>query len=363
MNKIGFGFLRLPLTADKQVDYTLLDPMVDAFLERGGRYFDTAYSYLKGQSEAAIRKSLVERHPRESFLLTDKLPTWLLKAHADCRKYYEEQLQRCGVERFDTYLLHWLNARYYELAQQHNAFGFLQELKAAGQVDRIGFSYHDTPQLLDQILTEHPEVDYVQLQINYLDWNSDGVQAARCYETAVRHGKEVIVMEPVKGGTLAELPEAAEQLLKQARPNDSAAAWAIRFAQSLEQVSVVLSGMSDLAQVLDNMVDRPALTETEQTLLEQVRDWKLGETAIGCTGCSYCVPHCPQNIPIPAYFSLYNEYARKPAEAWKVQPAYLEMAKNHGKASDCLQCGQCQEHCPQKLPIPEWMPQVAQALE
>ena len=363
MNKIGFGFLRLPLTEEKQVNYSLLNPMVDTFLNRGGRYFDTAYSYLKGQSEAAIRKSLVERYPRDRFLLTDKLPTWLLKSHADCRKYYEEQLQRCGVDHFDTYLIHWLNAEYYALARQHDAFGFLQELKAEGQVKRIGFSYHDTAQLLDRILTEHPEVDYVQLQINYLDWESSGVQAARCYETAVRHGKEVIVMEPVKGGTLAQLPEAAEQLLKLARPEDSVAAWAIRFAQSLDRVSVVLSGMSDLAQVVDNMADRPALTEIEWEMLKQVRDLKLGDTAIGCTGCSYCVPHCPQNIPIPSVFSLYNEYARKPAEAWKVQPAYLELAGSYGKASDCIRCGQCQSHCPQNLPVLEWLIKVAQALE
>ena len=363
MNKTGFGFLRLPMTAENEIDHSLLCAMVDAFLDRGGRYFDTAYNYLKGRSETALRETLVKRHPRERFEVTDKLPTWALKSHDDCRCYYTEQLQRCGLERFDNYLLHWLNAEYYALAEKHDAFGFLRELKERGEVEKIGFSYHDSAELLDEILTKHPEVDYVQLQINYLDWDSPGIQARLCYETAVRHGKEVLVMEPVKGGTLAALPEDAERLLKALRPEDSAAAWAIRFAQSLEQVRVVLSGMSDLAQVLDNMQERPALTEEEQAILRQVCEIKNADTAIGCTGCAYCVSHCPQSIAIPQYFSLYNEYARKPSEDWKLQPTYAQIAQAHGKASQCIRCRACEAHCPQKLPITEWLPKVAEAME
>ena len=362
MNKIGFGFLRLPQTADKQIDYDVLNTMVDAFLAQGGTYFDTAYTYLKGESERALRKTLVERHPRASFLLTDKLPTWLLKSSEDCRKYYEEQLERCGVTHFDTYLLHWLNADNYALAQKYGAFEFLQELKRRGEVSRIGFSFHDTAEMLDRILTEHPEMDYVQLQLNYLDWDSAGVQAARCYETAVKHGKQVLVMEPVKGGTLAQLPEEAETMLRAARPDDSVAAWAIRFAQSLEQVSVVLSGMSDLQQVLDNMKDRPALSEEETALIWKARDIKLANTAIACTGCSYCTAECPQNIAIPSYFKLYNEYTEKPAEAWKLKPTYGLLTLTHGAATSCLQCGQCEAHCPQKLPIMHWLQEVGKIL-
>lgn len=362
MNKIGFGFLRLP-QVDGAIDYDQLCMMVDAFLDRGGRYFDTAYNYLKGQSEVALRKTLVERHPRDRFEITDKLPTWALQSHEDCRRYYETQLQRCGLEHFDTYFLHWLNEEFYAQAQEYGAFSFLQELKEQGQVKKIGFSYHDSAELLDEILTAHPEIDYVQLQLNYLDWDSPGIQGRRCYETAVRHGKQVIVMEPVKGGSLAALPEEAEQLLKSHRPEDSIASWAIRFAQTPEHVHVVLSGMSDLTQVLDNMVDRPPVSEEEQKLLQQICRIKNADTAIGCTGCSYCAEHCPQKIAIPQYFALYNEYCRKPQENWKLRPAYLQWARTRGKASDCLGCGACEEHCPQKLPICQWMPKVAEAME
>lgn len=363
MNKIGFGFLRLPQNAEGVIEEKLLCQMVDAFLERGGRYFDTAYNYLKGQSEGMLRKTLVERYPRERFELTDKLPTWALKSHEDCQKYYEKQLERCGVKQFDNYFLHWLNEDYYALAEQHGAFDFLRQLKEQGAVRRIGFSYHDSAELLDRILTAHPEVDDVQLQLNYLDWDSPGIQGRLCYETAVRHGKQVIVMEPVKGGTLAALPEEAESLLKGQRPEDSIASWAIRFAQTPQQVRVVLSGMSNLEQVLDNMVDRPAITQQEQDLLTQVCAIKNAQTAIGCTGCAYCVSNCPQSIAIPKYFALYNEYCRKPEEDWKLRPAYAQLAAVHGKASSCLQCGSCEAHCPQKLPISQWMQKVAQALE
>ena len=363
MNKIGFGFLRLPMTAEKDIDYERLCPMVDTFLEQGGKYFDTAYNYLKGRSETALRECLVKRYPRAAFVVTDKLPTWALKSNEDCRRYYEEQLLRCGLERFDNYLLHWLNAAYYAQAERYDAFGFLRELKENGEVDKIGFSYHDSAALLDEILTAHPEVDYVQLQVNYLDWDSAGIQSRLCYETTVRHGKKVIVMEPVKGGTLAALPEQAERLLKAHRPAESVASWAIRFAQSLEQVDVVLSGMSDLEQVVDNMQEQPLLSEEELEILRQVCVIKNADTAIACTGCAYCTAYCPQNIAIPQFFSLYNEYARKPSEDWKLQPAYAELTQIHGKASDCVQCRACEAHCPQKLPITEWLARAAEVLE
>ena len=254
MNKTGFGFLRLPRLDpkdEKSIDYTELECMVDTFLARGGTYFDTAYTYLGGISEEALRKSLVERHPRAHFRIADKLPGWKIKDGEDCRRYFDEQLARCGVEYFDVYLIHWLNAANYAIAQRQDQFGFLRQLKAEGRVRAIGFSYHDGPQLLEQILTEHPETEYVQLQLNYLDWDSVSIQAHACYDVAVRHGKKVIVMEPVKGGSLAALPEEAESLLKEYAPQESTASWAIRFASSLEGVETVLSGMSTCAQVQD----------------------------------------------------------------------------------------------------------------
>ncbi|MBO7739124.1 MAG: aldo/keto reductase, partial [Oscillospiraceae bacterium] len=254
MNEIGFGFLRLPQNEDKTIDYERLNPMVDRFMELGGRYFDTAYTYLDGLSEEAIRKSLTERHERGSFSLSDKLPGYKFKSYDECRACFEEQLNRCGVDFFDIYLLHGLNEENYRIAEDNDQFRLLRELKAEGRVGTIGFSYHDTPQLLDEILTEHPETELVLLQINYLDWQSKAIRSAECYDVAVKHGKRIMVMEPVKGGTLAKLPEKAEDILRALRPEDSMARWAVRFAAGLEKVEVMLSGMGSMEQIEENML-------------------------------------------------------------------------------------------------------------
>ncbi len=366
MNKLGFGFLRLPrLDGDdpKSIDYDLLNRMVDAFLAGGSTYFDTAYTYLNGLSEEALRKSLVERHPRERFRIADKLPGYLVKRKEDCEAYFREQLERCGVEWFDVYMLHWLNPENYRIAQQFAEFDFLQQLKAEGRAKKTGFSYHGDGALLDRILTEHPEVDIVQLQINYLDWNDPAIESRVCYETALRHGKEVVVMEPVKGGTLATLPEEAMSLLTSYAAGESAASWAIRFAQSLPQVSVVLSGMNSLEQLADNLRDMPAISGQEQEILDQVVQILNRSIAIPCTGCRYCVGHCPKAIAIPEYFAIYNSYCRHPEEDWKISPVYEKLAQTHGRASDCIQCRQCEAHCPQRIPVTQWLPRIAQAME
>lgn len=354
MNKTGFGFLRLPRlveTDETSIDFSVVDQMVDRFLELGGVYFDTAYTYLGGASEKGIGRALTSRYPRSAFRLASKLPGWKLTSYDQCREVFREQLERCGVDYFDVYMLHWLNAANYAVCEKLDQFRFLRELKAEGKAKAIGFSYHDGPQLLDEILTKHPEVDYVQLQINYLDWDSPSLQAGRCYDVAVKHGKKVIIMEPVKGGTLAQLPEEAEKLLREVRPNDSMASWAVRFAASLEQVEIVLSGMSTVAQVEDNLRSLEPLTEEERQLLAQVADLLRANTAIPCTACNYCAPNCPKKIAIPQYFALYNDYARKPAEGWKMGHAYKGLQPAFGKASDCIACGACQRNCPQKLPI------------
>ena len=354
MNKTGFGFLRLPRlveTDETSIDFSVVDQMVDRFLELGGVYFDTAYAYLGGASEKGIGRALTSRYPRSAFRLASKLPGWKLTSYDQCREVFREQLERCGVDYFDVYMLHWLNAANYAVCEKLDQFRFLRELKAEGKAKAIGFSYHDGPQLLDEILTKHPEVDYVQLQINYLDWDSPSLQAGRCYDVAVKHGKKVIIMEPVKGGTLAQLPEEAEKLLREVRPNDSMASWAVRFAASLEQVEIVLSGMSTVAQVEDNLRSLEPLTEEERQLLAQVADLLRANTAIPCTACNYCAPNCPKKIAIPQYFALYNDYARKPAEGWKMGHAYKGLQPAFGKASDCIACGACQRNCPQKLPI------------
>lgn len=364
MNKMGFGFLRLPQTdpAAGKIDWALLNQMTDAFLAGGGTYFDTAYTYLNGRSEEAIKKSVVERYPRHRFQIADKLPSWKVASRQDCHTYFSQQLKRCGVEYFDVYLLHWLNRENYEIAQRYDQFAFLQQLKKTGKAGRTGFSYHDSAALLDRILAEHPEVDIVQLQINYLDWDSAGIEAGKCYEVASKHNKSIVVMEPLKGGTLAALPQEAENLLRGSR-SESAASWALRFAQSLPQVEVVLSGMNTLGQMADNMRDFSPLSGEEREILMKATEIIRGETAIPCTGCRYCVDSCPMGIPIPDYFSIYNDLCRHPGDDWKIRPVYEELAAAHGKASQCIGCRSCQRHCPQKLDIPGFLQDAAAKLE
>ena len=364
MNKTGFGFLRLPrldAADEKSVDYELLCSMVDRFLELGGSYFDTAYTYLGGVSEEALRKTVVERYPRERFRIADKLPGYEAKSYADNARFLETSLQRCGVDYFDVYLLHGLNAENYAIAQEYDQFAFLREAKRSGKAKKIGFSYHDTAELLDQILTEQPGLDYVQLQINYLDWDSLSVQSRKCYETAVKHGMKVLVMEPVKGGNLAKLPEAAEQQLKAQRPEDSAARWAIRFASELDAVEIVLSGMNSMEQMADNMQPMERLCAAEHDALRDAAKIIQSNTAIGCTGCGYCTPGCPAKIPIPQYFALFNEYKRSPKELWKTQVIYESIIKTAGKPADCVQCRQCERKCPQKLDIVQHLQEIDRA--
>ena len=362
MNKLGFGFLRLP-KANDEIDYDELNQMVDTFLAGGRTYFDTAYTYLNGKSEEAIRKALVQRHPRESFQLATKAPGYHAKSYEDCQKFFEESCRRCGVEYFDVYMLHWLNRKNYAIAEQYDQFRFLRELKASGKAKRIGFSFHDTAELLDEILTAHPEVDCVLMQINYLDWESEGVQSRKCYETALRHGKSILVMEPVKGGTLASVPEEAQAVLDQIDPTLTPSAHALRFAQSLPGVETVLSGMGTLTQVQENIKPISPATDADCALLQQAATILKKSIAVACTGCGYCEKHCPKQIAIPDYFKLYNEYARNPGDNWKITPAYDAITLTRGKASDCIGCGLCEQNCPQKLPIREHLRAVKAAME
>ena len=324
--------------------------------------------YCGFQSECAIREALVKRHPRDSYTLADKLHAGFLKTKEDRERIFQEQLRKTGVDYFDYYLLHDVGTDHYKTYQELDCFRWLEEKKAQGLARHIGFSYHDNAELLDRVLTEHPEVEFVQLQLNYLDWDSEGVQSRKCYETAVKHGKPVIVMEPVKGGTLARVPESVEKMFREARPEMSIPSWAIRFAASLEHVMVVLSGMSNMEQLLDNtdyMADFQPLSAQEQALVKKAVDAINSTIAIPCTGCSYCTEGCPQRIAIPKYFSLYNADLQEIKEkSWRPQGEYYtRLTMNFGKASDCLECGQCEQVCPQHLPIIRHLKDVAARFE
>ena len=369
--KLGFGLMRLPLLDPNDqgsIDMEQMKRMVDSFLEQGFTYFDTAWMYCNGKSEEAAKEALVSRYPRDSFTLTTKLPAYMLKKEADREWLFQEQLRRTGAGYFDYYWLHDVNSQTIQTFDRLHCWDFIREKKAQGLVRHIGFSYHDGPELLDRILTEHPEVEYVQLQLNYLDWDSLGVQSGKCYEVATRHHKPVIVMEPVKGGTLAKVPEALEQMFKSREPDMSVPSWAIRFAASLENVMVVLSGMSNMEQMLDNtgyMRDFRPLNDEEQKLMHLAAGIINRSITVPCTGCSYCTVNCPQNIAIPKYFSLYNLDLQELKEKdWTPHRNYYDnLTLTHGKASDCIRCGQCEAMCPQHLPIRKLLEDVAAHFE
>lgn len=367
MNKLGFGFLRLPLKDagdPKSVDVEAVKGLVDLFLEQGGTYFDTAYTYNGGMSEAALREALVKRYPRESFQIADKMPSWQLKDSSENRARFEEQLERCGVEYFDNYLIHWLNKRNYEICKKVESFEFLQQMKSAGRIRHIGFSYHDKADLLEQILKEQPCVEYVQLQLNYLDWESPAIEARRCCEICEKYHKPVIVMEPIKGGTLAQLPPEAEALFRAYAPNRSPASWAIRFAASQKQVQIVLSGMNSPEQIRDNWNCTEPLNEEELALVRRVSEVIRSQVAIPCTGCRYCEKNCPRRICIPRYFALFNEAKRAASnDAWKMASLYKELAEQNAPASACVKCRQCERNCPQQIKITDWLKEIAGVFE
>lgn len=365
--KLGFGLMRLPLknqNDDGNIDIELTSKMVDTFLERGFTYFDTAWMYCAFKSEEVAREALVKRHPRDSYTLADKLHAGFIQNKDDRDKIFNEQLRKTGVEYFDYYLLHDVGFDHYKIYSDLDCFQWLIDKKEKGFVKHIGFSYHDNAELLDKVLTEHPEMEFVQLQINYLDWESEGVQSRKCYEVARKHKKPVIVMEPVKGGTLAKVPEAVEEHFKSYNENASIPSWAIRFAAGLEGVMMVLSGMSDMEQLLDNtgyMMDFKPLTAEEQKIVWEAVEILNANIAIPCTGCSYCTEGCPKKIAIPKYFSLFNADMQEIKEkGWTPQGEYYDRLTGvFGKASDCIACGKCEKVCPQHLPIIDDLKEVA----
>ena len=370
MTTLGFGMMRLPLKDpdDKtSIDFDLLERMVDRYLESGNDYFDTAYMYHGGTSEAAVRKAVVERYPRDSFRIATKMPLMSLKEDGDQERIFGEQLENCGVDFFDCYLLHNVCGEFMDTVERFGTFDFLRSKKKEGRISRLGFSFHDQASLLDRVLTENPDMDFVQLQVNYLDWDDPSIQSRECCEVARRHGVPIVVMEPVKGGLLADVPDDVREMYSELEPSFSPATWAIRFAASVEGVETVLSGMSDMEQLEENISCLDGFTvfdDEHRDMIGRAKASIRSYFAVPCTACRYCMGSCPNDIPIADYISLYNAEKANPKEGFSLQKAYYgNISKVHGRASDCIGCGECERNCPQHLRISEIMGDVADLFE
>ncbi len=367
--KFGFGFMRLPMKGE-EVDLEETGKMVDTFLAAGLNYFDTAHGYLSGKSEKAIKACLTDRYPRDAYILSNKLTSEFFGSAEEIRPLFEEQLACCGVDYFDVYLMHAVDRHIYPKYENCQAFRILSELKKEGKIRRMGMSYHDDAAFLDEILTAHPEVDVVQIQFNYVDYEDATVQSRLVYETCRKHGKPVVVMEPVKGGGLVKLPEDAQKVFDELNSKTghaySNAAYALRFAGGFDQIAMVLSGMGSMEQMQDNlnaMQPLKVLNEEEQTAIQQVTEVFRGLHLIPCTACHYCTDGCPMRIRIPDLFAVLNS---KNVFHDGIANYYYENSLTvggHGKASDCIACGHCESVCPQHLNIIELLKQVSEVFD
>ncbi len=365
--KLGFGLMRLPQRKDETIDIEQVKQMVDAFMDAGLTYFDTAYVYgADGASEKAAKEALVERYPRESFYLATKLNAWLGGVDAkQAKQQLYTSLERTGAGYFDFYLLHALQEDNYKKYEDYGIWDFVKEQKEKGLIKHWGFSFHASPELLDKILTEHPDAEFVQLQLNYADWENPDVASRRCYEVARKHGKSIVVMEPVKGGQLANPPEDVQKIFKEANPDASFASWAIRYVASLEGIITVLSGMSNIEQMEDNlsyMKDFKPLNTSEQIAIRKAQEVLNGIKSIPCTACHYCTAGCPMGIPIPEVFSARNKQL-----VWGLleegKNDYHKSTEGAGLASACIACGQCESACPQQIKVIERLKECAACFE
>lgn len=363
--KLGFGLMRLPKTEDGSIDIEQVKTMVDHFMDAGMTYFDTAYVYDDGASEEAAKAALVDRYPRESFTLATKMNAWLRDpSKEEVLSQFDTSLERTGAGYFDYYLLHALQDNNKERYDSYELWDFVRQKKAEGKIKHWGFSCHASPAVLEQLLTENPDAEFVQLQINYADWNNPNVNSRECLEICQKYNKPVVIMEPVKGGSLADPLEPVASILKEANPDASPASWAIRFAASQPGVITVLSGMSNLEQMDDNlsyMKDFKPLDDEEKEVIRTVQKELENAKTIPCTACHYCAEGCPMGIPIPEIFAAENLYLSYQGKG-RAKNAYASAVKEHGQASDCIECGQCENACPQGLKVIDLLKTVREDL-
>ena len=365
MPKLGFGLMRLP-EIDGKIDVPRVLGMIDSYMKAGFNYFDTAYVYHGGNSEKAVKELLVKNYPRESYTVATKLPAWSIKCMEDRDRIFNEQLERTGLEYFDYYLLHSLeDGSNYDIYEKYDCFNWCMKKKEEGKIRHFGFSFHGTPALLEKVVDLHPEVEFVQIQLNYADWDNQIVNSGKLYEILKSRNIPMIIMEPVKGGTLANVSEEQEKMFKEARPDKSVASWAMRFCGSLEGIGTILSGMSTEEQVSDNLdtfVNFEPLSESERDVIGNVVADMMSVELIGCTSCRYCVDGCPMGILIPDIFSALNTKRKFSGDNRPVFH-YRGLTSNSGKASACIGCGQCEAVCPQHLPIIELLKEATEKLE
>ena len=365
MSKLGFGLMRLP-EKDGMVDLEQVKKMVDRYMQTGMNYFDTAYVYHGGRSEVVAREALVKRYPRDSFMIATKLPAWEIRQQADVDRLFREQCERAGVDYFDLYLLHSIeDGSNYDTYEKYDCFSWGLKMKEEGKIRHFGFSYHGSPELLIRILDRHPETEFVQIQLNYLDRTNPVVQSEALYHILLERNIPMIIMEPVRGGMLANLPPEMEAKFKAVRPESSAASWALRYVGSLPGVMTILSGMSNEEQMEDNIrtfTDFEPLTEEEMQTIDDVTEEMLRIPQIGCTACKYCTPGCPMKISIPDVFRTINTLRRYPND-WRAKNFYSGLKSRSGSASECIGCGQCEGVCPQHLPIISLLQEAAEILD
>ena len=371
MNKLGFGMMRLPLLKEDDftsIDYGQVNQMVDAYMDAGFNHFDTAFVYHEGIGEQAFKKCVVERYPRDSFKIATKLPLFVITEESQLEPIFAEQLKNCGVDYFDYYMLHNVSGFTEAAWKNVDLYSFIQKKKEEGYIKHIGISTHGNSEFLEEILFEHPELEFVLLQINYLDWEDESIESRKCLEVAKKYNKKVMIMEPYKGGFLADVPDEAEKILKEHNPDKSVVSWAMRFVANLD-ACIVLTGASTLEQLENNIQEfneADPLSDEEFKILEEVSEIINNNITVDCTKCRYCVDCCPEEIDIAKVFDLYNKHKLLETDEWTPHGnAYLNYSKlsDVGIASDCSECESCIEECPQQINIPEVLKDVAKTFE